>query len=202
MNQTQKHRGGLSPTKYLTPQELTDVLEYMLQRAETRDSRLAWTDYMICRVLAGSGIRAAELCDLRIEDLPGHHGKDVLYVRDGKGSVSRSVMISKVLGEDIAQYVAVYRAEAKPEHTLFLSIQATPLLYNALWRKMIILGQEMGLATPLRCHKFRHSFAIKLYAQKEDIIFVSTQLGHKDLETTMIYARTDPESGRQQMEGF
>ena len=196
------HRGGLAPNKYLTPDELQDVRDFIRIRTQTRKSRRSKTDHLIIEILSGSGVRASELIDLRIEDLPGHHKKPVLYIRDGKGGVSRAVDISTSLCEHIAEYVAEFRTEAPIDNTLFCNPRGKPTSYRALHRKIQGIGEDMGLPARLHCHKFRHSFAIKLYGLEHDLLFVSSQLGHSDVNTTCIYAQTSPEASRRQMENF
>lgn len=44
-----------------------------------------------------------------------------------------------------------------------------------------------GIAKPVSCHTFRHSFATHLLQSHYDIRTVQELLGHKDVKTTMIY---------------
>jgi integron integrase len=44
-----------------------------------------------------------------------------------------------------------------------------------------------GIAKPINCHTFRHSFATHLLESGYDIRTVQELLGHKDVRTTMIY---------------
>jgi len=41
----------------------------------------------------------------------------------------------------------------------------------------------------IRLYDFRHYFATMLYAKTRDILYVKQQMGHKKIETTLIYTQ-------------
>jgi integrase/recombinase XerD len=199
MKKKTKHRGGLSPDKYLSHEEVTQIIDHLEAKHKQRMNQASKTDLMITKTFLGSGLRAQELCDLTLSDMPTHHNKPVIYVRDGKGSVSRSVIISPRLKDDLEEYVNDFLADDPPETPVFRNCLGGKMSYSSLRQKYRILGEKLKLPSRLHCHRFRHTFAIRLYAIEHDLVFVAKQLGHANIQTTMIYADTSPEAAMRQM---
>jgi integron integrase len=58
---------------------------------------------------------------------------------------------------------------------------------NALQRAVTNAVRSTGLTKQITCHTFRHSFATHLLEAGANIRTVQTLLGHKDVQTTMLY---------------
>jgi len=217
----QQQRGGLAPDKYLYDSEISQLLQYLHRQT----GRRAAMNLMIVQTLLGSGLRAAELCALEIRDLPCCHNKPVIYVRDGKGHVARTIEISHTLSQRLRRYVEQYRRGAKPGSVVFRSeagyrrlrwtqrrrarlsdcilelprAEATSrLTYASLLARIRRVGRLAGLGR-LTPHMLRHTYATMLYGVKEDLAFVQDQLGHISPITTRIYAKTSAASRRRQV---
>jgi site-specific recombinase XerC len=197
-------RGGLPPDKYLSDTQLKRLRQYvkdMADLARERGSERAILDELIVEILANTGLRASELCDLNISDLPVSHGKDSIWVRDGKGKVTRTVDIPESLVKRIERFVRLYRKGAKPKGPLLLSTKGTRMIYRSIFEKIRKLGRKSSIGK-LHPHMLRHTYLTRLYNVEHDLRFVQDQAGHASPTTTAIYAKTNNTARKRQVEAL
>lgn len=229
MAQAKRHAGGLRPDKYLSREQVERLMRYVRKEADQARARGSWravVNEMIIETLLFSGLRAAELCGLQIRDLPCFHNKNIIYVRTGKGSVSRSVEIPGHFAQRLSDFVKGYRKNAKPVSPLFVceagyrklnwtehrrskadghlivrerTEHTARLSYASLYSKVHSIGIKAGLVR-LHPHMLRHTYGTMLYNIDRDVRLVGNQLGHLNIGTTQIYTRTDNASARRQIE--
>ncbi len=196
-----KQRGGLTPDKYLSKDQLKKLRRFVSDKADAaraRGSKRNIVNELIIELFVNTGLRASELCNLNIADLPVSHCKDGVWVRNGKGNVVRTVDISEALGKRIARYVKLYRKGAKPKSPLILSESGKRLSYMSLYLRVRRIGENAGIR--LHPHILRHTYLTRLYNIEKDLRFVQDQAGHASPTTTAIYAKTDNESRKRQVE--
>lgn len=193
--------GGLPPEKYLTEQQQKRLLAYVKAQgdiARFKNTTRAIVDEMLVMLFLNTGLRASELCNLRLRDLPVTHGKKMIFVRTGKGKTVRVVEISDRFCKKLGGFVELYRRKAKPVDYLFISERDTPLQYVSVYSKIKRIGKRSGIVN-LHPHVLRHTYLTRLYNVEHDLRFVQDQAGHKSPVTTAIYAQTDQESRRKQV---
>jgi site-specific recombinase XerD len=135
-------------------------------------------------VLAHCGLRAAECLDLQCQDLDLAGGR--LRIRQAKGQRDRIVYLSATAAHALCAYL-----EGKtlaPTTPLFLYPDGQPIGYAWLWAHTRTLGELAGVAdvTP---HRLRHTLATQLLNAGMDITRIQKLLGHRHVDTTLIYAR-------------
>jgi len=197
-------RGGLAPDKYLTDSQLKRLRQYvkdMADLARQRGSTRAIIDELIIELLVNTGLRASELCDLNIGDLPVSHGKHSIWIRNGKGKVTRTIDIPEGLGKRLERFVRLYRKGAKPKDPLLLSATGKRMIYRSIYEKMKKLGTKSGIGK-LHPHMLRHTYGTRLYNVEQDLRFVQDQLGHASPTTTAIYAKTNSKARKRQVEAL
>ncbi len=157
-----------------------------LQRAvEVRDT-------CVLELLYGSGLRAAELCGIRIGDLTDDDRR--LLVR-GKGSRERIVPVDEPARDALRVWRAgnrdllralVARGEPPvgdgPGDPLFLNRRGRALGPRDL-RRIV----DARASRPTHPHELRHTFATHLLEGGADLRVVQELLGHADLSTTQGY---------------
>lgn len=104
-------------------------------------------------------------------------------IERGKGQKDRRVCLSRTVVAALRAYLAV-RGPAATDH-LFL-FRHRPLSRYYCWSRLRTYGRGCGIAvTP---HQLRHSFGTLLLNAGAPVMTVQTLLGHRRLETTLVYA--------------
>jgi site-specific recombinase XerD len=198
-----KHRGALAPDKYLSKEQVARLRWYLdTLRLGNGCSRFrSAVTVQLVDIMLNAGLRAGEVCNLQLRDLPDHHGKPVINIRDGKGDVSRAVDISTALVSRTCAFVKKYRRNAKPRSYLFMSEAGRPMRYWSVYGKVRIVGQRAGIGH-LHPHKLRHTYGTMFWNATKDILHLQDQLGHGDPQTTAIYAKTCSDERRQNVNSF
>lgn len=150
-------------------------------------------DRAIIELAYGCGLRASELCFLKVSDLDAASGVLKAY---GKGAKTRMVPF---LGE-VRQATLSYIEKIRPQLDkigsphLFLSRTGRPLLRAELWRILKKRGKRAGIASSrLHPHVLRHSFATHLLRRGMDLRTLQELLGHASISTTERYTHFDME---------
>src|SRR4030042_1695414 len=134
-----KQCGGLAPDKYLNEDQLRKVRQFVKARADLarmRGRSRSVLDELLVELLVNTGLRASELCNLNIADLPVIHGKGSVWVRDGKGNVSRTVEVSEKLQKRLERFVKLYRKGAGPADPLLVNEQGGRMAYRSVYAKI------------------------------------------------------------------
>lgn len=145
---------------------------------------------MLIGLLYGCGLRCMEVRNVRIRDLD--FDRKQLHVVQGKGKKDRYVPLS----EHLVRGLKTYLEAEKPKDWIF---NGQPLAdrsggdFDSRYSQRGVqwavkqAGQQAGIAKEVHVHTLRHSFATHLLEDGMDIITLKDLLGHRNLETTMLY---------------
>ncbi len=160
------------------------------------DGRMVWPqrDIALAAVLVGTGVRASELCGLRIRDLV----LDVEnpYVRvTGKGGAMRDCPLPPEVTTTLTDYVESRnqrtKRRARRDDPVWLNNRGQALTPATLDHHVRRWYARAGVPLPrgAAAHAFRHTVAMQLIARGEPVNVVQALLGHASLSSTQIYIR-------------
>lgn len=171
--------------KSLAEGEMREMLEKTGSAAGVDDADgLSLRDHAILELLYGGGLRVAEICSLRVEDLNLDTARAVVR---GKGDKERIVPLGRSAVESLQRYLQLGRTElanSAMQRTLFLSVRGKPLTRQWVWEMVRSASPATAKASP---HKLRHSCATHMVEHGADLRTVQTLLGHSDISTTQVY---------------
>jgi site-specific recombinase XerD len=136
--------------------------------------------------LYSTGMRRAELCHLKVEDIDSQ--RMLIHIRQGKGNRDRDVPLSPNLLDTLREYWRWM----KPKTYLFPGTlngwrADKPITPKIIWTACREAAQRAGITKPVRPHLIRHSFATHLVEQGAGLPTVQALLGHTTLKPTSIY---------------
>ena len=136
----------------------------------------------ILMVTYSAGLRVSETASLKVQDIDS--ARMAIKVNDGKGQKDRYTLLAKTTLRFLRNYYQMYR----PEDWLFEGQKKiNPLSVTSLQRVFMSAKQKVGIQKKVSMHSLRHSFATHLLEQGTDIHKVQRLLGHRSINTTMIY---------------
>lgn len=140
----------------------------------------------ILMTLYSTGMRRAELCRFRPEDIDKE--RMMLRIPHGKGDKPREVPLSQKLLDQLRCY---YRSVKHRNGWMFPSRQLKrpdePITDKTVWHACRLSARRAGISKPIHPHTLRHSFATHLFDNGADLPVVQRLLGHEDPRDTMVY---------------
>ena len=148
-------------------------------------------DQAIILVLVDTGLRALELCSLKIEHLDTKTGR--LEVKHGveggaKGGKGRSVFLGKVARKAVWRYLMERDDDEQSDAPLFLLKTDRPFNPAALRFLIKSIADRAGVPNAYP-HKFRHTFALTYLRSGGDVFTLQVLLGHSSLDMVRHYTQ-------------
>lgn len=135
----------------------------------------------IVSLLYSSGLRRAELLNLKIEDILSD--RMMIRVEGGKGNKDRLTLLSASLLKDLRTYYELH----KPKNYLFEGPNGNAYSASSVSKIVSKAAKRVGIRMRVTPHMLRHSFATHLLENGTDLRQIQVLLGHNSLRTTEIY---------------
>jgi len=177
--------------RILNEAEISRLFE-SIKGTDTVDLR----DRAILEVGYCCGLRASELCDIKLEDID--FDTKLLRVTHGKGNKSRIVPFLGAVIRAVQDWINVrsvfYKNKIDGLRFLFISRSGKKLHREDIWRIIRKRGTIASISrNRLFPHVLRHSFATHLISRGMDLRTLQEMLGHSSIITTQQYLHFDQE---------
>jgi integrase len=176
--------------RHVSPGELLALVSALKADQTPSSSR----DAALLAVMAGGGLRRAEVAALELADFDSATG--LLVVRCGKGRKARSVPLRNGARQAVLDWLAHRGAE--PGAMFYASdpagrLVARPMTPDALHKLCARLGPRAGVAR-FSPHDLRRTFAGAMLDAGADLSVVRAMMGHASVSTTATYDRRGEEA--------
>jgi site-specific recombinase XerD len=149
-------------------------------------------DRAIILCMARLGLRASEICQLRLGDLDWRNA--TVRVRARKTGHGALLPLTAEVGAALAGYLQYGRPATPSRHVFVLQWlrPGEPISSSIVGRAVDNALQRAGMDTPIRgANLLRHSLATDLLGRGASLREIADLLGHASLATTRIYAAVD-----------
>ncbi|MGI8859262.1 MAG: tyrosine-type recombinase/integrase [Rubrobacteraceae bacterium] len=168
-----------------------DELSRMLSAARMSSFR----DYALLAVMAGCGLREAEVVGIKVGDFQEVGGDQVFLRVMGKGSKIRNVPISPDLWRLVQRYVLLsgrtFTSQTDARKPLFPSREGKDKHLTTRAIRYIVKKhvRTAGITKPISPHSIRHTVGTNMAVNEAPLLVIQQFLGHSDPKTTMRYIR-------------
>lgn len=162
-----------------------------------RDACRDYREKALVEFLVSSGCRLNELVEIMVDAVDFRERSVVVH---GKGGKDRTVFFSVRAKLMLEEYLS-----RRKGGTALMSSCRYPyqgMGGRGVQRLVMLIGKRAGLPHRIHPHLLRHTFATNLLNAGMDLTVIQKLLGHSDIGTTQIYAKTSPEAVRHEYDKF
>ncbi len=188
----------IAPVEPFTKEEVEKMLKACAysREAETIDRKkfamkrpTANRDQALLLCLLDTGMRAMEICMLKVGDVDIKSGKIEIQhgvVGGAKGGKGRTVYLGKSAKRSLWRYLAEREDGEELTAFVFMGSRDRPLTPNALRHLVVAIANRAGVKNA-HPHKFRHTMAITYLRSGGDVFTLQAILGHGSLDMVRHY---------------
>jgi integrase len=153
-------------------------------------------DYAMILLLSTYGVRGVHVRQLKLADI--RWDEDQIVFHPTKGGKRIIQHLTAAVGNSLLDYLCDGRPRTTGCEEVFLTCTGIPRplrdpqnLSAAIRRRLKSAGIELPEGVSYGAHSFRHAFAKRMVNNSEPFKNVADMLGHKILNSTMIYTKID-----------
>lgn len=163
-------------------------VEQVLDEAKKDSRENSFRDLAILSLMFSTGIRRAELTEIKLSDL---NLEESLIVIHGKGNKDRLAYFNDTTRAVLSEYINVHRkfyCTSEKSNYLFVSDKGEKLCLSTVNRIVNRYLESAGIKDKgFTAHSTRKAFATAVYDNTGDIFAVQQLLGHSSPSTTQRY---------------
>ncbi len=183
------HNKALHAPKVPKQKKASISSEELLQFVQSLDGDYALRNKAFFLLAFDSGLRLAEICALRIQDIDLITGK--IEVLHGKGDKYRISFVSGITLKAIRKYLSHRSVSMREWEPLFLSDSGTFLSEQGMQAIRYAAERKCGIKLG-GFHALRRGFAKEFLKNGGDLFTLQNLLGHSEVETTRGYVQLEP----------
>lgn len=182
--------------KYIPWKKIQELLA-----AIDREDLVGKRDYAMIALMVHHGLRSREVASLRVADVDLEDRSMLLASR--KAGPAQQLPLSPPTVEALRDYLKSRPESAHPEVFLRVFAPRHPLGESVKVTVRLRLLRHLGAAIPRHgAHLLRHSFAKALLDRGAKLHDIGALLGHRNLESTLVYTRVATEDMREVADNY
>ena len=147
-------------------------------------------------ILYATGLRIDELCHLKYTDI--YRSSHKLYIQHSKNRQDRYVPLTELVWEMLLKRWLSFPEGTRPHGWIFTRRRdsSQPMYKQWLQREFHICRDALGMDQRFCAHSLRHAYATHSYENGLDLLTLKANLGHKSLNSTLIYVHLADDSAK------
>jgi site-specific recombinase XerD len=178
---TRRPNAQLRTREHLTPGEVEALVE------AAKANRYGHRDATMILLAYRHGLRAAEVCDLRWDQV--EFNAAVLHVRRVKNGTPST---HPLLGDELRALRRLQREESARSPFVFVSERGSPFTTAGFARMIERAAVAAGLELKAHPHMLRHACGYALANKGHDTRAIQGWLGHRSITSTAVYTALAP----------
>ncbi len=187
-NPLERHK-ALKVTKKIQLPFSSEELALVLDENHSLDDFIAVRDITLIKLLYSTGIRRAELINLKISDID-FYTKQLKVL--GKRNKERIIPLLEEMLVQLKEYLSL-RVEITDNKvlTLFVTKSGKKTYPSLVYRIINLYFSRVSTKVKKSPHILRHTFATQLLNEGADLNGIKELLGHASLASTQVYVHND-----------